>query len=410
MTALPGRRRRNTLLALCAGLVAAVLIPMFVYVGAVAISNSKAGENALSGVPPEQSFPQTPTGMMATVSDNNELTSVTVFVLAPQADVDSATYDQRGGSVVAVPININAGSEGQLLSLHDAYALGGEEELRTDVESALNLTIDNSAVLKEADFADFLAGLPAINVTFPRDVLGADDAVMYAKGPQSLSAQEVAKVITTRSPTQPERLRQPNIDALWTGITAAIGTGRTGETLSAGPPTSFAELATRLTAGQSASRGLISRQLGEQQNPERLDVEELDRPDAVLVFGSIAPAQMSRPGSGLTYRLEAPAGYDEQVRKTISKLLALDGNVVSIDLNAESHPETTIFVYDPDVASVEPTDNPTFGTVKVEIPDVRLGGVDETISLGTTYLQGVDVSAPDATSTTSSVAATETTG
>jgi hypothetical protein len=59
---------------------------------------------------------------------------------------------------------------------------------------------------------------------------------------------------------------------------------------------------------------------------------------------------------------------------------------------------------------VEPTDNPTFGTVKVEIPDVRLGGVDETISLGTTYLQGVDVSAPDATSTTSSVATTETTG
>jgi hypothetical protein len=217
--------------------------------------------------------------------------------------------------VVAVPININAGSDGQLLSLHDAYALGGEEELRTDVESALNLTIDNSAVLKQADFADFLAGLPAINVTFPRDVLGADDAVMYAKGPQSLSAQEVAKVITTRSPTQPERLRQPNIDALWTGITAAIGTGRTGETLSAGPPTSFAELATRMTAGQSASRGLIARQLGEDQNPERLDVESsIDR------FGPRVRQHrpgMTRPAAGClsargARRLRRTGAQDDQ--------------------------------------------------------------------------------------------------
>jgi len=57
MTALPGRRRRNTLLALAGGLVAAVLMPLLVYVGAVAISNSNAGENALSGVPPEYSMP-----------------------------------------------------------------------------------------------------------------------------------------------------------------------------------------------------------------------------------------------------------------------------------------------------------------------------------------------------------------
>jgi len=127
------------------------------------------------------------------------------------------------------------------------------------------------------------------------------------------------------------------------------------------------------------------------------------------VFASIAPAQMSRPGSGLTYRLEAPAGFDAQVRKTISQLLAVDGNVVSVDLNAESHPETAIFVYDPEVAAIEPKDNPIFCPVSIETPDVRLGGVDETISLGTNYLQGVDLSAPDATSTSSTVAPPETT-
>ena len=39
----------------------------------------------------------------------------------------------------------------------------------------------------------------------------------------------------------------------------------------------------------------------------------------------------------------------------------------------------------------------------------RLGGVDETITLGTDYLAQVDLSAPDATSTMS-VEPTETTG
>ena len=106
---------------------------------------------------------------------------------------------------------------------------------------------------------------------------------------------------------------------------------------------------------------------------------------------------MTRPASGLTYRLEAPPGYDQQVRKTIGVLLSFGGNVVSVDLNAESNAETKFLIYDASLAAVEPTENPIFGTIKVETPDVRLGSIDETIALGTTYLKGVDLSAPDAT-------------
>jgi hypothetical protein len=65
-------------------------------------------------------------------------------------------------------------------------------------------------------------------------------------------------------------------------------------------------------------------------------------------------------------------------------------------------------IYDPTVAAAEPTDNPVFGTITIQTPKVRLGGVDETISLGTDYLDHVDLTAPDATST--SLQPTETTG
>jgi hypothetical protein len=146
---------------------------------------------------------------------------------------------------------------------------------------------------------------------------------------------------------------------------------------------------------------LVARPIAAERNPEGLDVQELDRTDTILVFASISPAQMTRPASGLSYRIEAPPGYDQQVRKTIGALLAFGNNVVSVDLSAEPQAETTFFIYDPAQAAAEPTENALFGTIKVETPDVALGGVDVTIVLGTNYLQGVDLSAPDATSSTS---------
>jgi hypothetical protein len=382
-----------------------------VYVGANAITNSKAGRNALANAPLEQSFPQTPTSMLATVSDTNELTSVTVFVLAPDSSESAAVYDQRGGSIVSVPINIDSGSGDQLLSLHDAYALGGQDELLADLESAVNLTIDFTAVMKRDEVAALLAGLPSMKVNLPTDALGPDDAALFTKGPNTLTSDQVAQILTSRSPTQQERQREANIEALWSGIAAAIGSGRQGLTLSAATPTTFAEMATRLLSGPVASRGLVARAIAADRNPEGLDIDALDRPDTILVFASIAPAQMSRPASGLTYRIEAPPGYDQQVRKTIGVLLSFGGNVVSVDLNAKSTDQTKFLIYDASLAAVEPTDNPIFGTITVETPDVRLGSVDETIVLGTTYLKGVDLSVPDAssTSTPTSDAPTETT-
>lgn len=410
MTSLTSRRRRHTFYALAAGLVAAVLAPTLVYVGAKAISNSKAGKNALANVKPEQTFPQTPTAMLATVNAANELTSVTVFVLAPDSDVSAAGYDQRGGSVVSVPINVDSGSGGPLLTLHDAYALGGEAELRIDLEAVINLTIDYSSIMTGDQVTEFLTGLPAVQATLPRDVLGADDAVLFPKGSVSLTSAQLAQIMTTRSPTERGHLRQQNLDAVWAAIASTVGTGRQDQTLRATTPVTFDEVAARLMAGPIASRGLLARPLDAQLNAEGRDIESLDRPDAILVFASIAPAQMSRPASGLSYRIEAPPGYDQQVRKTIGILLASGGNIVSVDLNSKPTPETTFRIYDATLAGVEPTDNAVFGTIKIETPDVRLGGIDETLALGTDYLKNVDLSAPDATSTSTSVQPPETTG
>ena len=408
MTTLARRRRRHTLLALLAGVSVALAAPMLVYVGAKAITNSRAGQNALDDASPEQSFPQTPTAMLATVSAANELMSVTVLVLAPDADPSPAGYDQRGGSVVSVPISADAGSGDQPRSLHDAYALGGEAELLSDVQSVIGANIDFSRVMKREELAGFLLGLAPMQVGLPGDVLGADDAVLYPAGTTELSTAQVCEIMTTRSATQRDRLRRPIIEALWAGISASVGTGREGQALSPALPASFDEMATRLMAGPVASRGLVARPIDATRNPDGLDIESIDRPDTVLVFASIAPGAMSRPDVGLSYRLEAPPGYDQQVRKTIGILQFLHGNVVSVDLNATPRVDTIITVYDPSLAESESTDNDIFGAITVQNADVRLSGIDRTVSLGTEYLEGVDLAAPDPTST--SVEPTETSG
>lgn len=405
MTSLASRRRRNTLLALTAGLISAVLVLVLLVVGVKAITNSKAGRNAAPEVTVTP-FPQTPTAMLATIDDTNKLTSIAVFVLAPDANPTAAGYDQRGGSIVSIPINADTESGDQLTSLRDAYAAGGEEQLRADLESVINLTIDFSAVLTHDQLAALLAPLQTITVDLPRDVLAADDSVLFPKGTTELKPDQAAQILTTRSTTERERLRRTNVEALWAGITKAIGSGVQGQQLSVAQPTTFAELAARLMAGSTASRGLLARAIDSARNPDRLDIESLDRPDAILVFASIAPASMTRPGAGLSYRLEAPPGYDAQVRKTIATLLADQANVVSVDLGATPNAQTTFRIYDPAMAAAEPTDNAMFGTIKVETPAVRLQDIDVTIVLGTAYLDQVNLSAPDATSTTSTVPGT----
>ena len=67
--------------------------------------------------------------------------------------------------------------------------------------------------------------------------------------------------------------------------------------------------------------------------------------------------------------------------------------------------DTTLQVYDPELAASEPADNPIFEKVTVETPDVRLADVDETVVLGTDYLRGVDLTAPDPAPSTDSTPA-----
>ena len=95
MTALPGRRRRSTLIAAGAAVAAAVAAIGLGALGAVTLYNSTEGADAASGLP-ELVFPATPTGLVAAVDESGQLSSMAVLVVQPSG---------AGGSVIPVPVN-----------------------------------------------------------------------------------------------------------------------------------------------------------------------------------------------------------------------------------------------------------------------------------------------------------------
>jgi len=164
MTALSARRRNRTLVMLGVTLLVVVVAALLMVTGTDAIRQYTAAKRADAGLP-VVAVPDTPTAMFATVDDANELTSVTMFVLSPSL---------TGGSVVSVPVNIDAtqGIGDERLTLQQAYATDGPTGLVQAVESVLSLSVDYFAVDDPAKAAGVLLPAGTIDVDLPADVVG----------------------------------------------------------------------------------------------------------------------------------------------------------------------------------------------------------------------------------------------
>ena len=196
------------------------------------------------------------------------------------------------------------------------------------------ISIDNAAEADPEQLATFLAPYGPFTVELTADVPQGQGDTPLSAGTAVLQVDNAVRVLTAGADGDDQTERQGNIDAVWAGVVGSVGAGRPLAGSVDAPPATFDELASRLFAGQTQSRGLTAAPLTGTENPDDLDVVEVDRSEAVLVFASIAPGSMSPAALGPVIRLEAPPGYDLQVKRTIDKLLFLNANVVSVDTTA----------------------------------------------------------------------------
>ena len=379
MTALPRRRRLRTALVVFAAFATVVTAVIAGRVGARALGNYTGAKNAASETP-VLALPDTPTAMLATINDANELTSVAILVLSK---------DGQGGSIVPVPISVDAsGTYGDLRQpLYQLYQLGGVDQLQRELSNVLALDIRFSAVLTPEGLVQLLSPVAPIGVDLPTDVSSGDGTttqVVVPMGQQTLTADDAAAVLLSTVPTLSDRTRRDNINALWKGFATTIGAGRLDGQLPA-VVTTFDELWIRLLAGPLQARGLLADRIDAAKNPNGLDVELLNIADATLVFASISPSAMSSPQTGQKYRLVAPPGNEQRVADLIQVIQFLQGNVVSVSFDGPVQVQTDVLLSERQ--TVDPESFRTLlGEVAFPAPTTIIDGVDITLVLGSSYL------------------------
>ncbi|MEQ1700358.1 MAG: hypothetical protein ABMA25_09615, partial [Ilumatobacteraceae bacterium] len=81
-------------------------------------------------------------------------------------------------------------------------------------------------------------------------------------------------------------------------------------------------------------------------------------------------------------------------------ILYLGGNVVSVYLGAEEHPETRYYIDDQNLVAKAENTNALFGNTVNLIPDNPTEGVDVVLQLGTDFLTGEGDELPSTTTST----------
>jgi hypothetical protein len=375
-------RRRRTLAMFATTLVVVILIPLLGYVGARAVLDSTGGKDGSKGNLPVVPLPVTPTAAMLGVDADGKLASITVFVLAGAG---------TGGSIVPVPVTSDIGfADDARRSIQQVYAEDGLDATLVQLESLLLISIDVHSVAQQSDIAGILLPFQPYQVRLvaPVEAENQDDAI--AAGDVVLDSVAASQVLTTATGSSTSAERYENAEEVWQGVATSVGEGRPLVETPTGAPADVDALLARLFAGTVRSRGLATAAFDEVSNPTGLDVIALDDGDVVFVFATIAPGSMSAPKIGPVLRVEAPPGYDAQVKRTIDRLLYVGGNVISVDMTGAPQPTTVFYV--PDAADrlrVGIADG-IFGTINFGEPTVRIEGVDVTVVLGTDYLQRPD--------------------
>ena len=370
MTASPRRRRNRTIGAALAGVLVLVAAPLLGYAGWQVLKDSRAGTQVVTL--DEIEFPSTPTAMLAVVDDDNVVVSLGVLVMAPSPATGVAAI---GGTLVSIPTNSNTAQMlgSPAVPIADSIVNTGDSGLTGDLESLTRVSIGFDAVLNAEELDALLTRVGPISATLPNDVVtvNADGATetLFAAGERTLSPSEAASVLLARDPGQTESRRLPNVQAVWNGLSNAVGTGRAPaapldtaiidindffDHFLAGPVQVFNDLTTTPVVADA--------------NPDDLDVGTMNVSSAVLLMASLAPSAMLTPNGGLSLRIEnglTQADIDaaglvgvtpaDVTRNVVDLVLFLTGDVVSVS--------ASVFTPDP---AVVPDETAVYTSVELQ--------------------------------------------
>ena len=406
MTASPSRRRNRTIAAALSGLLVLGAAPAVGYVGWNVLRNSKAGTEVKTY--PVVAFPSTPTALLATIDDQQLITSLSVLVLAPGTG--------KGGTLVSIPTNASSAQSADDSQIPIAHSMinGGEEAVVADTESLSRVSIGVDGVVDATALEALLAPLDSLQVSLPNDVVtvaaaGGATQTLFVSGANTLSAADAASVLLAHDPAQAESKRLPNVHAIWTGLAAAVGQGIGADAvtpLGANGPVDFDEFIRHFLAGPvQVFNDLSTVPITGSANPNKLDVGRLDVSSVVMLMAGLAPSAMITPKPTLNFRIEnalTQADVDaagltgitpvQVTLDMVQRLLFAEGNIVSVSpevytLSSKQVPDSTTVFSAGGLQSAElEVFTNTLGKVTFKDPDFQFPLVNVVIVVGKSYL------------------------
>lgn len=413
MTASAVRRRRSTIAGAIAGVVGIVAI---VVVSIVAVATLRTSEEGRAPEVDERvtvSLPTTPNALIGVVDDLDRLTSLAVLTLSPSG---------TGGSIAVIPVNAdqtNGFGSTRLPISRQPYTPGDaelEELLLFELEPLLTLTIERVAVVGPGELASLVGPLGTVVVDLPERVIDSDTAgsgLVVRDGEQQLDGEELVEAFTAINADGLSYTHHDVDVALWAGVAAAADGVSAEATLDDDErpiaPTGFDEFWERLIGGPVQSRDLaIDTAAGRvADNETEADFVLVDRPDALLVFGSISPGLVSKPNESLSFALNVgfvesqvdvlgndlsgfPITKTSMTRTFIAELLFGQANLVAVDLTdapATVPSVTRIEIADADMEpDVRAVSERFFGEAEIVVATTVIDGVDAVVTLGADFL------------------------
>ena len=415
MTADRHTRRRNTWLALVAGVVALVATAALGAFAVVEMADSRAGRNAAADtgrVVEAQQLPWTSTALIGVMGEDGRLASSAVAVLDPEG---------RGGTIIPISSSADtaSGTNVVLRPLGAVFAVDGPEAWRAAAEQATGLSFDVAEVVDQARFVQVVGPLGDLPTLFPFAFTDATTGETFEAGPTVLSASAAYRVLTSVNGDGPDWQIDPARSAVWDAIADRVGAGigalPDGVVFDrAAPPSVLDQFVDALFSAPVAFRNLEIVQIDPERVAEQLSAEygevigaeadesvvTLRRGEVVLVFASIAPSRVAAPLEGPTVRMisgytdadTAPLGLNRSdlLIGAIDVLLFTRTNVLSVvDQPGAAVPERTMVLVSDEalIDGVWELYGDVFGELDVRVAPVAIVGIDAEITLGREYLR-----------------------
>ena len=410
--------------AVVTGLIGLVMLPSGLVVGANSLLNETGGNSVDDSSATK--IPVTPTALVAVTNSRNEVASLAMLALDPSG---------RGGSIVSIPVGANAEipKSGTIHRIADAYATGGINALRADVEGLLNVSFNLVDDVDSAELGVYLQEFGNRPANLPAPVLdsaadGATVPVLDA-GSASLTPQQIAAGLASSLTGVPESTRLATVKELWTAVAsgagAAVGTPDTSPDTVATPSSGPATSAPVVTAASGTEPTDLFGFFGAlrqgkvqvwqfssvlitdpTRNPGNLDLYEIDGGEVIMVMASVAPSAIALVSNSIAIMIDTPYDDSALVREAVLRLAYVGANVAVVrTVDEVPTKETTVFYNESIVRSDIEGYSSLLGTMSFVRTDETIEGVNARIVLGEDFRTfiGSPAGRTIATTTTSTV-------